>query len=148
MDPRQIEYFLRVVELGSINRAAADLRMSQPSLSRWLGILEHETGAALLVRTTRGIRLTDAGQLLAERARPILHQLQQLRGDIKNRSKSQFNLAMPVSLQALVTAPFAEHVMRHAPDTTLRVYEGINNAIRTWMENGVVDAAVMAANER
>lgn len=148
MDPKQIEYFLRVAELGSINRAAADLRMTQPSLSRWLAILEREAGAALLVRTARGIRLTDAGELLAERARPILRQLQQLSGDIKRRSKSQFNLAMPFSLQILVTAPFAEHIMRNVPDTTLRVYEGINNAIRAWMENGVVDAAVMAASER
>jgi LysR family transcriptional regulator, nitrogen assimilation regulatory protein len=148
MDPKQIEYFLRVVELGSINRAAAALRMSQPSLSRWLAMLEHDAGAKLLVRTTRGIRLTDAGEILAERARPILRQLQLLRGDIKRRSKAQFNLAMPFSLQALVTAPFAEHIIRNVPDTTLRVYEGINNAIRTWMENGVVDAAVMAAAER
>lgn len=148
MEPKQIEYFLRVAELGSINRAAADLRMSQPSLSRWLSILEHEVGAALLIRTARGIRLTDAGEVLAERAGPILRQLQQLRGDIKKRSKSQFNLAMPVSLQGLVTAPFAEHIIRNVPDTTLRVYEGINNAIRMWMENGVVDAAVLAAAER
>jgi LysR family nitrogen assimilation transcriptional regulator len=148
MEPKQIEYFLRVAELGSINKAAADLRMSQPSLSRWLAILEHEAGAPLLVRTARGIRLTDAGEVLAERARPILRQLQLLRGDLKSRSKTQFNLAMPFSLQALVTAPFAEHIMRNVPDTTLRVYEGINNAIRTWMENGVVDAAVMAAAER
>jgi LysR family nitrogen assimilation transcriptional regulator len=148
VEARQIEYFLRVAELGSINRAAADLRMSQPSLSRWLAILEREAGASLLVRTSKGIRLTDAGELLAERARPILRQLEVLRGDLHKRASSQFNLAMPFSLQALVTAPFAEEIIRTSPDVSLRVYEGINNAIRVWMENGVVDAAVMASNER
>jgi len=147
MDARQIEYFLRIVELGSINKAAADLRMSQPSLSRWLSLLEHDVGTALLVRTPQGIRLTDAGQVLVDRARPILRDLQILRDDIGKRGSSQFNLAMPFSLQRLVTAPFAESILREAPETTLRVYEGINNAIRIWMESGTVDAAVMASTE-
>jgi molybdenum-dependent DNA-binding transcriptional regulator ModE len=42
MDVRVLEYFLRVVELGSINRAAEELGLSQPSLSRWLSLLEHD----------------------------------------------------------------------------------------------------------
>ncbi len=148
METRQIEYFLRVVELGSINKAAADLRMSQPSLSRWLSLLEHEAGTSLLVRTRQGIRPTDAGQMLVDRARPILRELHALRDDIGQRASRRFNLAMPFSFQSLVTAPFAAHILSDAPETNLRVYEGINNAIRNWMESGTVDAAVMASSER
>lgn len=148
MEIRQIEYFLRIVELGSINKAAADLRMSQPSLSRWLSLLEHEAGTLLLVRTRQGVRPTDAGQMLIDRARPILRELHALRDDIGKHASSRFNLAMPFSLQTLVTAPFAAYILRDAPETNLRVYEGINNAIRTWMESGTVDAAVMASTER
>ncbi len=147
MEVSHIEYFLRIVELGSINKAAADLRMSQPSLSRWISLLEHEVGTALLVRTPQGIRLTDAGQILADRARPILRELHLLRDDIGKRGSSQFNLALPFSFQRIVTAPFAEYILRDVPDTKLRVYEGINNAIRLWMESGTVDAAVMASTE-
>lgn len=147
MDIRQIEYFLRIIELGSINKAAADLRMSQPSLSRWISQLEHDAGTALLVRTRRGIRLTDAGQVLAYRARPILRELHILREDIGKRGSRQFNLAVPFSFQRLVTAPFAEFILKTAPETNLRVYEGINNSIRLWMESGIVDAAVMASLE-
>lgn len=148
MEARQIEYFLRIVELGSINRAATELRMSQPSLSRWLALLEHEVGASLLVRTPQGIRMTDAGQLLAERAGPILRQLHSLRDEIGKKASAQFNIAMPFSLQQLVTAPFAEHIIRKTPHIALRIYEGINNSIRMWMEEGAVDAAVMEAMER
>lgn len=148
METRQLEFFLRIVELGSINKAAADLRMSQPSLSRWLGLLEHEAGTSLLVRTRQGVRLTDAGQILVDRARPILRELHALRDDIGKRASSRFSLAMPFSLQNLVTAPFAGHVLRNAPDTNLRVYEGINNTIRNWMEAGTVDAAIMVSTER
>ena len=92
MEARHIEYFLRTVELGSINKAAADLRMSQPSLSRWLSLLEHEVGTALLVRTPQGIRLTDAGQVLVDRARPILRELQILRDDIGKRGSRSIQL--------------------------------------------------------
>lgn len=148
MEARLIEYFLRIAELGSINKAAADLRMSQPSLSRWMSLLEHEVGTSLLVRTRQGIRVTDAGQILIDRARPILRELHALRDDIGKRASSQFNLAMPFSLQRFVTAPLAEYILRNEPGTNLRVYEGINNAIRTWMESGTVDASVMVSTER
>ncbi len=148
MEARQIEHFLRIVELGSINKAATDLRMSQPSLSRVLSSLEQEVGAALLLRTPQGVRLTEAGEVLVERARPILRQLQLLRDDIGKRASSHFSLAMPFSLQRFITAPLAEAVLREAPETTLRVYEGINNSIRIWMETGMVDAAIMVSTER
>lgn len=147
MDVKQIEYFLRIAELGSINKAAADLRMAQPSLSRWISQLEREIGTTLLVRTRSGVRLTDAGQMLADRARPVLRELEVLRADVGERGSSQFNLALPFSFQSLVAAPFAEHIMKAFPATTLRIYEGINNSIRIWMETGTVDAAVMVSLE-
>ncbi len=147
MDVRQIEYFLRIAELGSINKAAADLRIAQPSLSRWVSQLEQEIGATLFVRTRSGVRVTDAGQMLADRARPLLRELQVLQADVGKRASSQFNLALPFAFQSLVAAPFAEHILRSAPETTLRVYEGINNSIRLWMESGTVDAAVMVSLE-
>ena len=148
MDARQIEYFLRVVEFGSINRAAADLRMSQPSLSRWLSILEHDVGTPLLIRTRQGIRVTDAGQSLMDGARPILRQLNILRDEIGKKASSQIVLAMPISMERLITAPFAERIMREQPHMKLRVYEGINNTIRQWMEIGAIDVAVMTPLEK
>lgn len=148
MDARRIEIFLRIAELGSINKAATELRISQPSLSRLLAHLEEEVGAPLLVRTRQGVSLTDAGEILVERAQPLLRQLQMIREEIGTRASSHFNLAMPFSLQRFVTAPLAEAILREAPQTTLRVYEGINNSIRIWMERGLVDAAVMVSTER
>jgi LysR family nitrogen assimilation transcriptional regulator len=148
VEARVLEFFLRVAELGSINRAAAELRLSQPSLSRWLSLLEHEVGTPLLIRTRQGIRLTDAGQLLLDRARPILRQLNLLRDEIGQKASAQVALAMPASMQRLVTAPFAEEIVRQHPHLTLRVYEGINNAIRRWMEDGLLDVAIMVGTER
>lgn len=148
MEIRQIELFLRICEHGSINKAATELRMSQPSLSRWLALLEHELGSQLFVRTRQGIKLTDAGQVLADRAAPLLRQFDALKEEVGEKSHRQVNLAMPLSMQRLLTAPFAEHVLRDRPDISMRVYEGINNSIRQWMESGLLDAGVIVDLER
>jgi DNA-binding transcriptional LysR family regulator len=67
---------LRVIDAvarhGSVTAAAKELRYSQPSVSHHLARLEAETGARLLQRVGRGIRLTPAGQLLAGRAAEII----------------------------------------------------------------------------
>jgi DNA-binding transcriptional LysR family regulator len=67
---------LRVIEAvarhGSVTAAAKELHYSQPSVTHHLARLEAETGAQLLQRVGRGIRLTQAGQLLADRAAEIL----------------------------------------------------------------------------
>ena len=67
---------LRVIDAvarhGSVTKAAKELHYSQPSVSHHLARLEAETGAQLLQRVGRGIRLTQAGQLLADRAAEII----------------------------------------------------------------------------
>src|SRR5438445_3564949 len=67
---------LRVIDAiarhGSVTAAAKELHYSQPSVTHHLGRLESETGAQLLQRVGRGIRLTPAGQLLADRAAEII----------------------------------------------------------------------------
>src|SRR5436190_4808077 len=67
---------LRVIDAvarhGSVTSAARELHYSQPSVSHHLARLEAETGAQLLQRVGRGIRLTEAGRLLADRAVAIL----------------------------------------------------------------------------
>src|ERR687894_2334002 len=71
---------LRVIDAvarhGSVTEAAKDLNYSQPSVSHHLARLEAETGAQLLQRVGRGIRLTQAGQLLADRAAEIIGRIE------------------------------------------------------------------------
>ena len=67
MDLKQMRYFLAVAEERNFTRAAERLHMAQPPLTRQIRALEEDIGAALFVRTTKGVGLTEAGQaLLAE----------------------------------------------------------------------------------
>src|ERR1044072_5360811 len=72
LDVTRLRVLDSVARHGSVTAAAKELNYSQPSVSHHLGRLEAETGAQLLQRVGRGIRLTPAGQLLAERAVEIL----------------------------------------------------------------------------
>jgi len=74
-DPRQLRYFLAVVEAGSLSRAAAMLNLSEPALSKSIRLLEQSLHVQLLERHARGISPTVFGRALAERARAIRSEL-------------------------------------------------------------------------
>lgn len=148
MDLRLLEYFLRVAEFGSINRAAADLRLSQPSLSRKIAELENDIGAVLFARDTTGTRLTDAGLMLAARARPLLRDASLIREEIGRESAAMVSLAMPSSLNRLVTVPFVETIVRRHEKYSLHVYEGVLNALDAWMQRRLLDVAITAFQAR
>ena len=64
MELRHLRYFVAVAEAGSLTVAAERrLHTAQPSLSRQIRDLEHEVGAQLLIRSARGVALTDAGRV-------------------------------------------------------------------------------------
>lgn len=72
LDLVRLRVLAAVARTGSVTAAAKDLHYSQPAVSHHLARLEAETGAALLQRVGRGVRLTPAGALLAERAAEII----------------------------------------------------------------------------
>src|SRR5829696_5979293 len=72
LDVNRLRVIDAVARCGSVTAAAKELHYSQPSVTHHLARLEAETGAQLLQRVGRGIRLTPAGQLLAERAAEII----------------------------------------------------------------------------
>ena len=72
LDVNRLRVIDAVARHGSVTAAAKELHCSQPSVTHHLGRLESETGAQLLQRVGRGIRLTPAGQLLADRAAEII----------------------------------------------------------------------------
>src|SRR5437762_13744181 len=77
MELRHLRYFVAVAEEGSLTVAAERrLHTAQPSLSRQIRDLEYEVGAQLLVRSARGVELTDSGRAVLDHARVALAQVE------------------------------------------------------------------------
>lgn len=143
MDFRLLELFLRVAETGSINRAAAALNLSQPALSRHMAALEHAMGASLLVRTRGGVRLTEAGTLLCDRARPLLRQAAILKEQVGERAAGQLSIGTPPAWQATFTSPFAAAMLERHPGVRLRIHEGTSGVLGDVLAAGLLDLAIV-----
>ncbi|HEY8087283.1 MAG TPA: LysR family transcriptional regulator [Polyangiaceae bacterium] len=83
MSLAQIEYFVAVAEEGHVGRAAFALRIAQPAVSRQIRRLEDELGAALFLRTPRGMRLSRAGEVFLAHARAILRGVRAARDAVR-----------------------------------------------------------------
>jgi LysR family nitrogen assimilation transcriptional regulator len=143
VDSKLLEYFLRTSEIGSINRAAADLHLSQPALSRHIAALEHEMGTQLFTRTQGGVALTDSGKLLADRARPLLRQFAILKEQVGEMAAGQVAIGIPPSWQQVVTTDLVERMTTQFPGVSLRLHEGVSHMLRDYMFAGLLDLCVV-----
>lgn len=88
MQLQQLEYFVKVAELGSLNKAAEIFYVTQPALSKSILNLEEDVGTELLHRTNKGVSLTDDGKMIFEYAKTILAQVELIK-DIKIKDSTQ-----------------------------------------------------------
>lgn len=143
MESRLLEYMLRVAELGSINKAAADLNLSQPALSRHIAALEQEMGTKLFNRSQGGVQLTDSGRLLTDRARPLLRQFSILKEHVGELAAGQLSIGVPPAWHRVFTSPFVNSLVAQYPDIKLRIHEGVSHILRDHMVAGILDLCII-----
>lgn len=146
MDLKQIEYFVRVAELGSFTRAAVALDMAQPALSRQVRLLEVELRQNLLVRNGRGATPTEAGKLLLEHGRGILHQVERAReelGRVRGGLAGRVAIGLPSSLARVLTVPLTRAFRQQMPDASLSIREGLSVDLQQSLVTGRLDIAVL-----
>jgi LysR family nitrogen assimilation transcriptional regulator len=146
MELRELRNFMQVARAGSVSRAAAELRLAQPALSRQIRKLEHEFGVPLFARHGRGVRLSAAGSLLLERAEAIALLVHQTREEIKeDRSPAGGRLALgvPPAAGRLLVGPFAERFHAAWPRSTLYAREGVTSSLQEWLIEKRIDLAIL-----
>lgn len=151
MDLRQLEYFVRVAELGSFTRASIELGVAQPALSRQVRQLEVELRQSLLARNGRGAQPTEAGKLLLEHGRGILHQVAVAReelGAVRGALVGRVSIGLPPSLSRLITVPLTQAFRARLPDAMLTLTEGFSLQMYEALRVGKVDIAVLYNPER
>lgn len=142
----QLEIFDAVVEQLSITEAARKIRISQPSVSKQLRFLERECGLKLYVKSGRGIKITDEGRLLQTAAKPILKQMEELRGSFLNRVAEARATTLRVGSTPSPGAFFLPGVLKSFVKLHPKIHPtlrtGYPDAIKAMVLNGEVDVAV------
>ena len=146
MDLKQLEYFVRVAELGSFTRASIALGIAQPALSRQIRLLEVELRQSLLTRNGRGALPTEAGNLLLQHGRGILHQVDVAReelGAVRGALAGRVSIGLPPSLSRLITVPLIRAFRERLPQAHLTLTEGFSVLMAEGLRVGNLDMAVL-----
>jgi DNA-binding transcriptional LysR family regulator len=150
LDVTRLRVLVAVARHGSVTAAAHALNYAQPSVSHHLARLEAETGTKLIQRAGRGIRLTDAGRLLAERAVEVIGRLDAAENELAVfaglRAGRLRLAAFPSALSTLVPAAAAILHEKH-PSVDLRLTEAEPPEALRMLRAGYVDIAVIFRHE-
>jgi DNA-binding transcriptional LysR family regulator len=146
LDVTRLRVLVAVARCGSVTAAARALNYAQPSVSHHLARLEAETGTKLIQRAGRGIRLTDAGRLLAERAAEVIGRLDAAENELAAytglRAGRLRLAAFPSALGTIV--PAAAAILReHQPGVDLRLTEAEPPEALRMLRAGYVDVALV-----
>ena len=146
MDLKQLEYFVRVAELGSFTRAAVELDVAQPALSRQVRLLEVELRQTLLLRNGRGALPTEAGKVLLEHGRGILHQVQRAKDDLgrlRGGLSGRVALGLPSSVARVLAVPLTRAFREAMPEAKLSISEALSAGLQEGLASGRLDIAVL-----
>jgi DNA-binding transcriptional LysR family regulator len=146
MDLKTMEYYLVVVEEGSITRAAERLHMSQPPLTVRLKTLESELGVELLSRHGRGVEPTAAGRVFADRARRLLADVQGTTDAVRSIGQGISGTLAVVtggSVAPSLLASLLGALRAEAPDVAISVANGADAAVWDQISHGEADAGLI-----
>lgn len=147
MDTRRLYSFVRVVDAGSITRAADLLHIAQPALSQQMTALESLFGQQLLSRSKQGVEPTEAGRVLYRHARVILRQLEQAQADVEIVGRElaggvSVGLA-PYSTVNALALPLLSAVRARYPRVLLHINENFGGVLSEALMTGRMDMALL-----
>jgi len=146
MNLTQLRTFVRVAEMGSFSKAAIELDVAQPALSRQVRLLETDLRVTLLQRTGRGVLLTEAGKRLFEHAVGILQLVARAREDLganRDEATGRIVVGLPPSMGRMLTLPLVDQFERAMPKARLAIVEGLSAHIVEWISTGRVDLGLI-----
>jgi LysR family hydrogen peroxide-inducible transcriptional activator len=145
MELHQLRYFVAVADEGNFSRAAAKVRVAQPSLSQQIRKLEAEMGQPLFDRLPRSVVLTEAGRCLLDYARQILASIGDARrclDELKGKIAGDVAVAAIPTIAPYVLPQLVVTFQKHYPDVTLHIVEDVTAGITQRIESGELDVAL------
>lgn len=145
MDTRRLAAFVKVVDVGSVTRAAGILNVAQPGLSQQILSLEHEFKTRLLDRSPRGVTPTSAGRILYRHAQRILRQVDEAMVNVQaadRELKGHVSVGLTAWSTASILAPELIRVVRREyPGILLQVCDSFPEPFSEMVLKGQLDMA-------
>jgi LysR family nitrogen assimilation transcriptional regulator len=147
VDTRRLFSFVRIVDAGSITRAASILHIAQPALSQQITALEAQYGQQLLVRSKQGVEPTEAGRALYRHAQVILKQLELAQAEVEVVGRElaggvSVGLA-PYSTVNAIALPLLVAVRSRHPRVLLHINENFGGVLSEALMTGRMDMALL-----
>ena len=144
MDLRQLRYFVRVVELGGVARAARDLDLVQSALSQQIGRLESELSTRLLHRTPQGVSPTEAGLAFFREAQLTLRHAEQARRAAQHaRLSGTVSIGMAPTTAAILGMPLLQAMRERYPAVRVHLVESLSGYLSQMLSARQLDLAIL-----
>ena len=144
MELRQLRYFVRIVELGSMSRAALDLDMVQSALSQQISRLESELSTRLLQRTPRGVIPTEAGQAFFHEAQLTLrHATQAIHAAQQARLSGAVSMGLSPTIANVLGLPLMRAMRERYPDVRLHMVSALSGHLTSLLNARQLDLAIL-----
>lgn len=144
MELRQLRYFVRVVELGSMSRAALDLNLVQSALSQQISRLEGELATRLLQRSSKGVTPTEAGLAFFREAQLTLrHAEQAVRAAQQSRLSGTVSVGLASTTAVVLGVPLMRAMRERYPDVRLHLVESMSGHLTGMLNARQLDLAVL-----
>ncbi|MDH3062510.1 LysR family transcriptional regulator [Achromobacter insolitus] len=144
MELRQLRYFVRVVEAGSIGRAAQSIGMVTSALSQQISRLEGELSTRLLRRSASGVEPTDAGLAFFRQAQLALrHADDAVQAAQQARLAGHVSVGLPSTTAAILGAPFVQAMSQRYPDIRLHLVEALSGHLSDMLNGRLLDLAIV-----
>lgn len=146
MEIKTLRYFLETAREGNMTRAAENLFVSQPTMSKQLKELENELGVKLFVRSNYSIRLTEAGMLLRERAEDILSLVEKTETEFKSfeeTNSGDIYVGAPESEAMGLFADVVREFQKSYPKVRCNIYSGNMQDVCEKLDKGLLDFAIV-----
>lgn len=144
MELRQLRYFVRIVELGSMSRAALHLDMVQSALSQQISRLESELSTRLLQRTPRGVIPTEAGQAFFHEAQLTLrHAEQAIHAAQQARLSGAVSMGLSPTIASVLGMPLMRAMRERYPDVRLHMVSTLSGHLTSLLNARQLDLAIL-----
>ena len=146
MDIKDMYYFLKIAEFENVSKAAAELHVSQPPLSRQLKKLEEELGTELFTRENGRLHLTEAGYFFRERAREVILLMDKTKEQMEERyhgENGKIRIGTIETLSAGKLPKWIAEFHEKYPGATFQILNNNSEEIIQMVDNGMVDIGIV-----